>query len=491
MNSSDRQSIDLNLNQVNRSIRESGLLAIGAFATCVALAAFASTQLTPKYTADSKLLFTKVDRTSVLTGFGAAGDDSGQLQSLLNDQTPLSTQIEVLQSRPLLQETIDILELQDNEGKPLTPEVLNNDLSLSIIGGTDIIEITYTHPDPQTAASVVNTLIEQYRENSIDASRAEAREAKEFLLAQLPQTETVVRQAEADLRNFLERNQVGVLDEEARSLVGRIGLLSNQIATVQADLESAGSQFSTLQGKLGLNPQQALLVGVLSQNPGVQEAIIALQTVERDLAAQQARFSPNSPVVRQLRAQQESLQSFLQEQIQIAGGSNVPSALIQGTPNQQNITQALIQSFLDTEVEYTGLQQQLAVLKSYQTEYQSRLESVPFLSAEQRALERRVAVAEETYSALLTRLQELQVQENETAYNTRIIQPATAPLEPDSGRELKVIALGVMAGVLLAIATIVVSELFQVRSRVGSSPLSKTQDPMPQLNAIDSGAGDP
>jgi uncharacterized protein involved in exopolysaccharide biosynthesis len=487
MSISDRQSIDINLNQMGHSIRESGLLAAGAFAACVALAAFASTQIKPTYTADAQLLFTKVDRAAALTGL--SDDDSGQLQSLLIDQTPLTTQIEVIRSRPLLQRTIEILELKDEDGQPLDPSVLSQNLDLSIVGGTDVVEILFTHPDPQVSASVINTLVDQYRENSITTSRAEAREAKEFLLAQLPQSEAVLRQAEADLRNFLESNQIGILDEEATSLVARIETLSNQIATVQADLESAAAQSNSLQGKLKLNPEEALLVGNLSQNPGVQEAILALQDVERDLAAQTARFSENSPVVRQLRAQQASLQAFLQGQISAAGGSpNVPSSLIQGTPTQVSITQTLIQDFLNNEVEYTGLQQQLEVLRSYQSEYQNRLTSVPSLSAEQRTLERRVSVAEETYSALLTRLQELQVQENETSYNTRIVQPATIPAEPDLGAKTKVLALGIMGGALLAIAIIVISEVLRSRSSSNKGGGSGLIEESSSLDALTSGS---
>ncbi len=465
---SNRESIDINFQQVNRSIRSSGLLAASAFTACVALAALASTQVTPTYTADAKLLFTNVDRASALTGFGSA--DQGQLRSLLADQTPLSTQIEVITSRPLLQATIDSLDLKDDEGELLTPEDLSANLDVSIVGGTDVIEILYTNPDPQVSAAVINTLVDEYRESSINTRRDEAKEAKEFLLAKLPQTEAQVRQADAGLRDFLEENNIGVLEEEATSLVARSEVLANQISTVQSDLEATASQARSLQNKLNLTSEQALIVGTLSQNPGVQEALLALQAVERDLASQQARYSPNSPVIRQLIAQQKSLQGFLQQQISDIGNvPNVPASMIQANPAQVTIMQALIQDFLDSEIRYTGLQQQFNVLKSYEANYQARLSSIPSLSASQRELQRRIAVAEETYQALLTRLQELQVQENETSYNTQVIQPATVPSEPDSGAKTKILALGVMAGVLSAIAIIVISEVLRSKTLIGSA----------------------
>ncbi|MEM1309335.1 MAG: hypothetical protein AAGF98_07520, partial [Cyanobacteria bacterium P01_H01_bin.153] len=104
------------IGQFNRSVRESGLLAIGAFVTCVALSAFAATRVKPTYTANAKLLFTSVDTTAALSDFGE-GDRTDRLESLLTDQTPLTTQMQVLRSRPILQEAIEILSLRNDEGE--------------------------------------------------------------------------------------------------------------------------------------------------------------------------------------------------------------------------------------------------------------------------------------------------------------------------------------------------------------------------------------
>jgi polysaccharide biosynthesis transport protein len=478
---SNREPIDSNFQLAGRSIRESGLLAAGTFAACVAVAALASTLLTPKYTADAKLLFTKVDRTAALAGLGTA--ETGQLQSLLMDQTPLTTEIQVMGSTPILEETITTLNLKDADGNTLNVEDLEKKLKLRIVGGTDVIEVLYTDPDPQIAAAVPNTLIASYRERQILNNRSEAREAKDFLLAQLPQTEAQVRQADAELRNFLQQNNIGVLDAEATSLVARMEVLSNQIATAQANLAATASQANTLQNKLKLNSGEAYLVGTLSQNPGIQEAIAALQVVERDLASNRARLSPSSPVIRQLSAQQASLQSFLQQEINRASnGANVPVDLIQANPGQLTITQGLIQTFLDNEVQYSGLEQQLEVLKGYQAEYQQRLLSVPSLSAAQRELERRVTVAEETYQVLLTRIQDLQVRENEVTYNSRVIQPASVPLKADSGGRLRILAAGVMGGAVLAIAIIVLSELLRPSALSGSL---KSASPMKDIKSFE------
>lgn len=485
---SDRESIDIDLGLVYRAVRRSWLIAIGAFATCVTLAAFASTRLTPDYQADAKLLFTKVDQRAALTGLDTA--ETGQLQSLLIDQTPLSTEMEVLTSRPLIEETIERLDLTGDEGEPLAPDELIPNIEMSIIGGTDVLEILYTNSDPDIAAAVINTLIDVYREYSITTNRAEAREAKEFLLTQLPQTEENVRQADQALRDFLERNNIGVLEEEASSLVTSKEAVENQISTIEANLEAAAARAATLQGRLQLNPQQAYTVGALTQNPGIQETLTALQAVEQDLATQQSRYRSSSPVVRQLQTERDSLQQLLQQQLADAVGGSVAlsSTMIQANPNQQTIMQTLIQDLLDTEAQYASLQEQLDVLQSYKSDYQQRLNSIPSLRQVQRELERRVTVAESTYETLLTQLQALEVRENETSYNTRVIQPATVPEDPAGGDTIKVLALGVMGGAFIAIAIIAISEVLHAQQsraltrKTAAHPQTDSPEREPELD---------
>ncbi|MEM9120063.1 MAG: hypothetical protein AAGD09_19585 [Cyanobacteria bacterium P01_F01_bin.56] len=450
--------------QMNRSIRESGLLAIGAFTACVALSVFASTRVKPTYTADAKLLFTKVDTASALSDIAGIGRD--RLESLLIDQTPLTTQMQVIRSRPILQETIETLGLRNDDGKPLTTRVLRQNLDVGIVSGTDVLSINYVSEDPDTSAAVVNTIIERYRDYSITQNRAEASEAKDFLLAQLPQSELAVRQAETGLRDFLEQNNIGVLEDEAVSLVQQIERIAGEAATVESTLEGTRAQADAIQGRLGLNAEQAFVIGNIRQNQGVQQAILELQTVERELATQQAKFKPDSPVIRQLEDRRVSLQGFLQEQLALVGGApNMSLSQLQGTgPAKDDIALLLIQDFLNTEITYVGLQQQLETLRGYQETYQQRLSSIPSLSAQKRALERRVTVAEDTYSALLTRIQELQVQENEATYNTTVIEPATPPTRADNDTNMKYIAVGVFAGTLVGLAIIIANQVL-------SSPL--------------------
>ena len=67
--------------------------------------------------------------------------------------------------------------------------------------------------------------------------------------------------------------------------------------------------------------------------------------------------------------------------------------------------------------------------------------------------------AQSTYETLLRKLQEIRVAENQNIGNVRIIESARVPEKPASGKKALKLALGGVAGILLATATIFILEL--------------------------------
>jgi polysaccharide biosynthesis transport protein len=208
------------------------LPAVGIFGTVLTLASVYAFSLKPYYQAQASLLI-KTNRTSSLTGLG---EDLGRLEALVSQSSPVDTQVKIVTSVPVLQETIKALDLRDSLGNPLRIEDLAAALSVVSVKGTDLLEIYYADSDPLMAAKVVNKLVEIYIKQNIQTNRAEAVSARKFMWEQVPKTEQAVKQAEANLRKFKEANKVVVLQQEAAEAVSTISKLEDNIATAQAQL---------------------------------------------------------------------------------------------------------------------------------------------------------------------------------------------------------------------------------------------------------------
>jgi polysaccharide biosynthesis transport protein len=423
------------------------LPATGVFAAVVAFAAWYSLRQEPIYQAQGRLLF-KSDRTSSLVGLQ---NESGQLIPLDSQNSPLDTQAEIAQSLPIAEETIEQLDLQDESGEPIEAESIASGLDVSSVTGTDILEISFQDTDPERAAAIVNTVMDVFLKNNIQTNRAEAVAAREFISQQLPEVEAAVRAAEAELSAFKERNRVIVLQEEASRAVESISSLDDTITQAQAQLADVSARSDELRRQVGMSSEQAINVGALSQSPGVQEALVQLQTVQAELAVERTRYQPTHPTIANLERRAAALDRLLDQRV--GEVLEQQQSVSVGDLQTGQIEQALISQFVQTEVERLGLIRRIDLLSTAQSTFEERASVLPELEKTQRELERKLAAAQTTYETLLTRLQEVQVTENQNVGNARIIEAAIVPSSSVAPNSSLQIAAGGFVGLLLAIAT--------------------------------------
>jgi len=455
-----QESIDLNIGRYLLVLKRRCFPAISVFAAAVILSALSTTLIKPSYEAKGKLLFKSPSFNAVgsnLLPSNAEGTETGDLRPLVATQNPISSQIEVISSPTLSQMTIDELHLKNQKGELLKVEEFRKSLSLKIIGGTDVLQVSYKSRSPEEAAAVVNKIMNLYLENDILTSRSEAESTRQFMAKLLPRIQAAVHRAEVELRIFKQKNNVVDLSEEAKTAVANIGNLDNQIYNLRAELDQTTAQTNQLRQKVGLDLQQASAVSALSQSPAVQGILTQLQDTERQLATQRSLFFDSNPTIVDLKAKQAKLQTLLQQQIEQTIGRQTKFA--PGMLQIGELRQSLIRDFLLSDVQRRSLEQKLASLYNSRSVYEQRAEAIPRLVQNQQELEQRLEVAQSTYQTLLKKVQELQVAENKNTADARIIAQALVPEKPILSRKLIVLALGLMLGTFLSTSTVLVLEL--------------------------------
>ncbi len=408
----------------------------------------ASSFLTTKYKAGGKILFKPKDN---FTDFDIGGND---LQSLTAGQTPLISQKEILTSGPILQKTIQQLELKDADGELLTPKVMGTRLKADLVGASDVIEITYEDPDPEVASNVVNTLMNVYLENQIASNQAETKTADKFVNNQIPEVEKRLEEYESILQDIKEKNNIVDLTQEKRILVQEIAAINNQISDIGSQLQGTKAQTSALQKELGLSLDQAIAANQLGRTPIVQSIITELGNTESQLSQERQRFNDNHPAIASLLDTKTSLRRELQKQIAQKVGSNlsISDGLLQGDMGQKENT---LERFISLKIDELSLQQQFASMNQYQQAYLTRAKELPRLEKEEQEAIRKVENLRTTYENLLNTQTELEILQNQQTANARIIEPAIAPEKGSSGR-LALMALGILSGLLLSNLTAII-----------------------------------
>ncbi len=419
--------------------------ALAVFGVVVTLATLFALSLKHTYRAEGSLLI-KTSRAYSLTGLG---EDIGRLESLAVVNSPLDTQARIVASVPVLQETINVLNLKDLQNKPLKVNDLLKKLKIDTAKGTDILQISYKDTNPQLAAKVVNTIIAIYTKINIQSNRSEAVSARLFILKQLPGTEVSVRIAESALRKFRENNHVIVLQEEATAAVKSISKFEDEIAEAQAQLVDVTAQSEKLKKQADITSSQIVTFAALSEIPGTQTTLTQLQEAQSQLVVARTRFQPGHPTVINLQEKIVALNRLLQQRIQEVVGNNQQVSLSNLQIGKQR--QELITDLVRLENQRRGLEKRIATLSSNQSAYKARSQVLPKLEQNQRELERKLKAAQTTYERLLTKLQDIYVAENQNVANARVISPALVPEIPEGPQKKLIIGAGGVAGMLLGI----------------------------------------
>ena len=471
-----RESLDIPLPQYLLYLKQRWLIVVAIMLGSLGLSVLVAFLKPATYEANAKLLV-KVDRTASLTGFG---EGVGDLSPLVNAQNPLSTEVQVITSRPILTEVIQRLNLRDAKGKTVSAQDLQEKLKTEILGGADVIQISLENPSPEAAAEVVNSLAKIYIESNISGNRAESTKALRLLEQRLPELEAFVSQSEAKLKNFKENNNIISLPEEAKSTVETLKDAQSQAFMTAVELQEATVRARQLQNNLGLTVQQAMLVSELSENPAVQGALSDLQALERKKSIELGFYTEESPAVQVYQAQIDSLQTLLQRQMAIAldGNESVRPKFWQAGDTQR----AFLTRFVEAETVRLSLAQRLSALEGVLETYQTRGETLPQLEQSQAELERKLEVARTSYQSSLQRLQELQSAETQVVGNIRLIEPAIVSEDPTSSKKIIVLA-GLVIGAFLSTAAVALLEILAAQRRMPRRAASANDslDRLPQF----------
>jgi succinoglycan biosynthesis transport protein ExoP len=203
-------------------------------------------QAKEQYSASAKIM---LSQTNTASRTGSA------LQTLLStgklDIADLLSQIEVIKSPEILAELIkdqklfldpnfagssvfnNYDEITTGRQRAIINSVKNN-LSITPVLGTSIIEISMKSGSPKKAADIINALIKVYGQKEIERNQKKAEFASDWLAERLEILEEEVRDAEIALENAKEENNLNLASSDDSRLI-RIELLTKELSIAQGE----------------------------------------------------------------------------------------------------------------------------------------------------------------------------------------------------------------------------------------------------------------
>jgi succinoglycan biosynthesis transport protein ExoP len=206
---------------------------------------------------------------------------------------------------------------------------------------TRLIDVSFTHTDPQVAAKVVNTIAETYVFSNLEKKTETNSTTGDFLQKRIAQLQQQIRGDEEKLVNYAKSNQIISLDANQNTVVERLAGLNRQLLeaedkriSAEADYKAAATgnavialadvdakQANDTEAKLAdLRQKRAqLLVDATEEAPEVKE--IDQQIAELDKQVKDMRKRKSTTILtnletqlRQTRAREQALRKSFEQQ---------------------------------------------------------------------------------------------------------------------------------------------------------------------------------
>jgi uncharacterized protein involved in exopolysaccharide biosynthesis len=335
------------------------------------------------------------------------------------------------------------------------PELINTYLEYlgaSEVRGTDLLDITFSTPDPNLSAFLAAAHTQAYIEANEEARLVTNVTAKAFLGEQLREARDKIDRAEASLRAFAAEHPSVAIDQEHKVVTQRIVELSTLLTKAEGARLALETRYEFLTHK-DADPAAYFLDAA-----GVQKLRLALLDLDARKAAMADRIGSNHPEMMALDLQRAALAKQLDAEVK----REVAAV------RAKHQAQALREQRLREKVE----QQELAALK---------LQGV---SARYELLKKDVETARSLRDSLLKQQMETAVNSELAPTNVRIVDRAEVPLFAAKPNVKLNIVLGAFLGVLFAVGATLVANYFD--SSVKSSEDVETLLQLPTLAIIPS-----
>lgn len=440
-----------------RLIRRLGL-------TILATIALGTLLLTPKYEAVSTVLVRGSSAQELLAP--SARVESGRTV-LLNPKDEINSEIEIIRSRPVLEQVVRELQLHDRPpywqkgffgairsilrlplltwrwlaakmssaaDSPAAIEkavlALHRQLRVEPAAESMVIRIKYRDPEPEMAARVVNKITESYLRQHlvINLSRGQS----SFFAEQIKQVKGELATLQEQLVRLKEQTGLLSFAEQSRLLLKQLDNFETAKATLQKEIFNLQAKLTKIEEIRQKNPGLLIPLPEIAQDVQIQDLENKLVNLRYQLKSVSQRYTDDSRQVETARAQLRELEGQLRRQV-------------------SQILEREAARLKALEAEKEAVEQTIADLKQ-------EIEQLPAQEVALDNLQREIEAKQETLTVLWKKYQDSIITQNtdERLENVKVVSMAAVPLQPVS----PIFWLNLLLGLILSVVASLSVALF-------------------------------
>ncbi len=312
------------------------------------------------------------------------------------------------------------------QGEALVAKMID-DAKVKVEGSSDLISVSVLGPEAQLTADIVNTLTDQFIEQSQDARREAAGSTNKFLAGQLDEAREKLEDSENRLQQYAKTTGIVIPSAAQESIA------ADKLRQIQTDLEKAEADEAETKSQEEAshrNPTEAM--PQVLDDPSMRDNRARLADLKRQLANLSVTMTPANYKIQQLQAQIADL-----EELSARQRTNIINRLAVQHSSTERRKQLLAEAY----------SKQLAVV-SDQSEKEVKYDS----------LRREVETSRDIYQSMLQRAKQASMVAALKSSDIRVVSAAVPPPSPYRPSLPLNLALGSLFGVALSACYVLLRE---------------------------------
>ncbi|MFZ1324635.1 MAG: polysaccharide biosynthesis tyrosine autokinase [Candidatus Contendobacter sp.] len=295
-------------------------------------------------------------------------------------------------------------------------------LTVEPVRDSRLVKLHYDSPNPQRAATVLNTLVKNYINMNMERRFDASTYARNFLQERLQQVKAKLEDSERQLVEFARKEQIVAVDEKQNTVVQSLSSTNSALTEAEKKRMAAEADYRQMVATRGQGLKQVLDSSIIQT---LKESKAKLETqYQENLSV----YKPAYPTMVQLRNQITQVEALINQEI-------------------NNIRASVTASYEAAKTEEGLLRGRMTQLKQEVLTLQDR-------SIQLHILQREVDTNRQLYDGLLQRFKEVGVAAGIGTNNISVVDEAKTPRWPYKPNlrlnALIALALGLLGGAGLA-----------------------------------------
>ncbi len=355
----------------------------------------------------------------------------------LHGPEDLNTEVKILESSALVQMVAERLTPaeskaltlpyeKDSSGEPVIPEgIIEKGRKILPVRMTRVIQVVYTHPDPEMAARIANLFVEEFINYNVRWRVDESMKAVEDLKIRADQQAKKVQELGNNLQAYRERQNMISLDEKKDIVTEKLKALSTLVTQANSRLMNAQTCWNQVQDTVKNHGNLADL-GFIASQPMVGSLLHDIGTQKVTIADLQQRFRAKYP------SMIAANQSLAQSEAELA------KALDDASQSIHNEYETAQRDYTQAKADLAAQEEEALKLDRFAVDYGT--------------LENELNVNKELLANIVTRMRETSMSASIEFQNARVLDKAVRPQRASSPVVALNLGIGAVGGLGLGLA---------------------------------------